>query len=149
MEHIIDESSCKMRCCNKCDMYRKELQHYKDLEEKGLLVDLPCKVGDVVYIIGQCKDFPQQLDGSLYDSDGGPGDATGYYCPYEQNCPFDTDDCDKVKDKKAIFEDTVVHICIEEDCTWFVCENSNGWDNTCFGKTIFLTKSEAEQALKY
>jgi hypothetical protein len=40
MAHIIDETSCKMRCCNKCDIYRKELQHYKDLEEKGLLVEL-------------------------------------------------------------------------------------------------------------
>ena len=48
MAHIIDETSCKMRCCNKCDMYRKELQRYKELEEKGLLVELPCKVGDTV-----------------------------------------------------------------------------------------------------
>ena len=51
MAHIIDETSCKMRCCNKCDMYRKELQRYKELEEKGLLVELPCKVGDTIYKI--------------------------------------------------------------------------------------------------
>lgn len=59
MAHIIDESSCKMRCCNKCDIYRKELQHYKDLAEKGLLVELPCKVGDTVYLL----DF----ENSVYD----------------------------------------------------------------------------------
>ena len=29
----------------------KELQHYKDLEEQGRLVTLPCKVGDTVYFV--------------------------------------------------------------------------------------------------
>ena len=35
----------------------KELQHYKDLEEQGLLLELPCKVGDTVWLVE--KDFPQ------------------------------------------------------------------------------------------
>lgn len=61
MAHIIDESSCKMRCCNKCDMYRKELQHYKDLEEKGLLVELPCKFGDTVYDLQKMRNRIQPL----------------------------------------------------------------------------------------
>lgn len=29
----------------------KELQHYKDLEEQGRLIELPCKVGDTVYVV--------------------------------------------------------------------------------------------------
>ena len=29
----------------------EELQHYKDLEEQGRLIELPCKVGDTVYYI--------------------------------------------------------------------------------------------------
>lgn len=29
----------------------KELQHYKDLEEQGRLIELPCKVGDELYRI--------------------------------------------------------------------------------------------------
>ena len=29
----------------------KELKQYKDLEEQGLLLRLPCKVGDIVYSI--------------------------------------------------------------------------------------------------
>ena len=29
----------------------KELQHYKDLEEQGRLVTLPCKVGDTVWFL--------------------------------------------------------------------------------------------------
>lgn len=32
------------RCCNK-------LAHYEDLEEQGLLVKLPCRIGDDIYII--------------------------------------------------------------------------------------------------
>ena len=31
--------------------YLEELKSYKDLEEQGLLVRLPCKVGDVLYCI--------------------------------------------------------------------------------------------------
>lgn len=31
--------------------YLEELKSYKDLEEQGLLVRLPCKVGDILYCI--------------------------------------------------------------------------------------------------
>ena len=34
----------------------EELQNYKDLEEQNLLIKLPCKVGDVVYLLGG-KDY--------------------------------------------------------------------------------------------
>ena len=35
----------------KLAIMQKELKEYKDLEEQGLLVRLPCKVGDIVYKI--------------------------------------------------------------------------------------------------
>lgn len=43
-------------CINGCIVPKlyKQLAEYEDLEEKGLLLKLPCKVGDTVYIIG-CK----------------------------------------------------------------------------------------------
>lgn len=45
--HVIDETCCKMRGCNKCDAYRKECERLKaELEQS---VKLPCKVGDTVY----------------------------------------------------------------------------------------------------
>lgn len=45
-----DESDrCTHRSCNNCDKYRRELQRYKDLEEQGKLIKLPCAVGDTVY----------------------------------------------------------------------------------------------------
>ena len=34
----------------------KELQKYKDLEEQGRLIKLPCKIGDTVYGHFQCYD---------------------------------------------------------------------------------------------
>ena len=34
----------------------KELQKYKDLEEQGRLIELPCKIGDTVYGHFQCYD---------------------------------------------------------------------------------------------
>ena len=36
----------------------ERLAHYEDLEEQGRLVELPCKVGDTVYI------FHRRIDGS-------------------------------------------------------------------------------------
>ncbi|MCI6853842.1 MAG: hypothetical protein MR908_00710 [Firmicutes bacterium] len=35
---------------------QKKLQHYKDLEEQGRLIELPCKIGDTVYGRFQCYD---------------------------------------------------------------------------------------------
>lgn len=35
--------------CNAEEEAKLKLKHYEDLEEQGLLLKLPCKVGDVVY----------------------------------------------------------------------------------------------------
>ena len=34
----------------------KDLQHYRDLEEQGRLITLPCKIGDTVYGIRRFQD---------------------------------------------------------------------------------------------
>ncbi len=65
----------------------------------------------------------------------------GYYCPYENNCPFDDEyfeDCEKYKSKTAVFEDVVGDITVGENCG--VCSQ--------IGLYIFLTREEAEAALK-
>ena len=45
---ICDDIECD---CSKCELEKalEELATYEDLEEQGLLVRLPCKVGDTVY----------------------------------------------------------------------------------------------------
>ena len=78
-----------------------KLKSYEDAEEQGLLLRLPCKVGDTVYCIkARWKDRK------------GNGGTECY-----------------------ISEETVYHLN-------YIVENLNK-----FGKTIFLTKEAAEQAL--
>ena len=126
-------------------------KEYENLEEQGLLLRLPCKVGDTVYAICTCEAVDTVLDGTLYGSNGGFGTATGYYCPYElsDKCPhIDADDCDECKNIEAVFEDTIDYINITEYETIIGLHNTN----LCvtideIGKTVFLTKEEAEQKL--
>lgn len=99
----------------------RELQKYKDLEEQGRLITLPCKIGDTVYYREKDFNFAHpvkiseiilsdlgnnekcfQFNGTFFD---GNGDIYINYIDFE----FD-------------------------------------YDN--FGKTVFLTKEEAEAALK-
>ena len=58
---------CKLPDGEKCPPYelcecehfhkmRNKLAEYEDLEEQGLLLKLPCKVGDVVFIVSQHLD---------------------------------------------------------------------------------------------
>ena len=117
----------------------------------GVIVP-PCAVGDTVYHITTCEGFTHELDGSLYNSLGGLGDATGYYCPCElrDNCPFDNEedfDCDNLKTKQAVFEDTVNGFFIGDYDTWVYLEYSGNVNLSDFGKTVFLTREEAEEAL--
>lgn len=126
-----------------------EYETYKDLEEQGKLLKLPCAVGDTVYVLAECESIPEQLDGTLWDENGAHGTATGYYCPYENNCPFDDEyfeDCEKYKSKTAVFEDVVGDITVGEDGVWIRTENCGVCSQ--IGLYIFLTREEAEAALE-
>ena len=85
----------------------ERLAEYEDLEEQGLLLRLPCKVGDTVYSIAN--------DGKIY-----PVKAT----------------------REVRIVDGVLHIICE------ICKYSDLVSYDDIGKTVFLTKSEAEQKLK-
>lgn len=47
---ICDDIECD---CSKCELEKalEKLADYEDLEEQGLLVRLPCKVGDTVWVV--------------------------------------------------------------------------------------------------
>ena len=132
--------------------YLEELKQYRYAEEQGLLLRLPCKVGDTVYATCTCGAVDTVLDGTLYGSNGGFGTATGYYCPYElsDKCPhIDAYDCDECKNIEAVFEDTIDYINITEYEVIIGLKNTN----LCvtideIGKTVFLTQAEADQKLK-
>lgn len=126
-----------------------QLKKYEDLEEQGKLLKLPCAVGDTVYVLTECEHIPKRLDGTLYGTNGEIGTATGYYCPYEDNCPLedeDFDDCEKYKEKTSVFEDTVGDITVGEDGVWIRTSNCSVCSQ--IGVYIFLTQEEAEVALK-
>ena len=125
-----------------------EVAELAQAKADGRVVVLPYKAGDTVWRLCKCSDIPSRLDGTMYSDDGSPGTATGYYCPYENNCLHDTDDCEKVKDKIQIFEDCAEAINISEDGIWFFLEYTPNVDLSDFGKTVFLTREEAEKALK-
>ena len=87
----------------------KKYNEYNDLEEKGMLLKLPCKVGDTVYIIRETQ-----------------------MCCYGKTCDKD------ISCKECIMLNTHEIHETKFDLSYFYE----------FGKSVFLTKEEAEQALK-
>ena len=83
----------------------RELQKYKELEEHGRLIELPCAVGDTVWTIDPDINFIDD---------------------------FKVTDIDIVKEGIAICNHYLGYCCDVND----------------FGKTVFLTKEEAEAKLK-
>lgn len=99
-----EEGGCT-KGCEILKMYKK-LAHYEDLEEQGLLMKLPCKIGDTVY--------------SLDRFCGG----------YSLDCP--SRPCKEYSDYQLeIYEGKF--------------QLKDIYD---FGKSVFLTQVECEEALK-
>lgn len=152
----IDQEDGGCQYCEHFSNMLKKLHTYEDAEEQGMLLRLPCEVGDVVYVITTCKDFGKVLDGTLWNDDFSYGDATGYYCPYELNdsCPFEDDfeecegGCECFENKLAIFEDYVESIMLYADESVVFLGNCGSASFLDFGKTVFLTRAEAEKALE-
>lgn len=123
---------CKLHCdigkSNKCFFSDKDkcyersiynrLKEYEDLEERGLMFRVLCKVGDIIYSINHNEkhEVTPVIVVEIKFS------ATGV-----TNKPY------------------IKIICSDSDLRTKGCKEYDGDD---FGKTIFLTKSEAEQKLK-
>ena len=107
--------------CDNCEIMTsvcEKLGKYEDLEERGRLVILPCKVGDIVW-----------------DND------CGIPCAYTITA-FSFGECEEYICEPVTTKEVV-----------FYYANSSGSITGSFaeseiGKTVFLTKSEAEQKLK-
>ncbi len=96
-----------------------KLAEYEDLEERGRLIKLPCKVGDTVYCIfnryTKCTFNNEEFD-----------ECSCQGCEY---------DCDSKKEN-------YVQEMWAYSLDWIVTNLKN------FSKTVFLTKAEAETKLK-
>ena len=124
-------------------------------EDRGIFP--PVRIGETIYHITTCKNFPQVLDGTMYGPDGDPGTATGYYCPCElkATCPFPLDsddnggfDCEDRKNKLAVFEDTVESIFVDQTSEIMNFDYSGSADFSEFGRTVFRDYGKAQKALK-
>ena len=55
-----EKGECHFEYCEQCDHEAEawsKLTEYEDLEEQGLLLRLPCKVGDTIYLV----DFEEKI----------------------------------------------------------------------------------------
>ena len=129
------------------DRNHEEIESLKSELEQS--VKLPASIGDSVYVLAECQSISPILDGTLYDSSGGYGTATGYYCPYEDNCPhIDSDcDCEQLQSKTAIFEDEINGFIVESSGNILVSTQYCGLCGN-INEYIFLTREEAEQSLE-
>ena len=106
--------------CQAYDECAKKLKEYDDLEQQGLLVRIPCKIGDTVYCIykryTKCSENNQEFD--------------EYFCQGCERLECDSHKEYYVQSQKVYSFDLII-------------SNLNN-----FGKTIFLTQYEAEEKLK-
>lgn len=117
--NCIEEPNCYSDIsCNHIFDALKKLSEYEDSEEQGFLLKLPCKVGDIVY-------FPDESINYVFPITivqiiiSDLGE--GKYCVQYNGCFFNG------------YGDTEIDFEFETDD---------------FGKTVFLTQAESEDALK-
>lgn len=109
MREFIGHASHRLDCENsKIESLKKKLKEYKDLEEQGLLLRLPCKVGDTVFKLKRHNYCPAGI------------------CRKDISCS----EC-RINTPFGIVEGKFMLKELKE-----------------IGKTVFLTKEEAEQKLK-
>lgn len=99
--------------------YYKKLATYEDAEEKGLLLRLPCKPKSEVFLI--CSRYTR--------------------CSFE-DVPFEESSCIGCENDCDSHKEIYIHRNSSVDVEW-IARNLNK-----FGKTVFLTKEEAEEKLK-
>ena len=115
-----DSLPCGENSYNYKNLLIEKLGKYEDAEEQGLLLRLPCNVGDTVYCIYErytkCSENEQEFD--------------EYSC---QGC-----ECLECDSHKELYVQSQKAYSLD----WIVTNLKN------FGKTVFLTKSESEAKLK-
>ena len=109
-----------------------ELGKYKKLEEQGLLLQLPCALGDTVWFIGSKCDRCKEDE--------------CYGCPYNLNG-------DK-RNERFLYEMTVEQFRVRNSAIYLVdtdaifASSEISFNVNRIGKTVFLSKEAAVQALK-
>lgn len=104
---------------------------YKAAEVTGRLVVLPCKVGDTIYVLGESRIVECNIDKAYLGKENTLEYQVSFDCGYDcDGCPFSDWQQDHIGECECSGEYGGASI-----------EKSN------FGKTVFLTREEAEAAL--
>lgn len=116
-----DEEHCPHLNVDNCRCFQnilKKLAEYEDLEEQGKILKLPCKVGDTVYVI------PSEVNYRLNIANG-------------------------MKKHNRVYEQPVSRIeFLPGGYVLSTCDGMDRVSDRFFNITWFLTKKEAEEALK-
>ena len=126
MREFIGHASHRLDCEeSRVKSLKKKLKEYRDLEKQGLLLRLPCKVGDTVWVVTSPFNV---FEGIEYN---------------EKNL---CNECYESFISSVTFYKNSVQYRISAKVTnHFIGAYFNEQN---FGKTVFLTKAEAEQKLK-
>ena len=127
---------CECDSCDKPNDWKnecvKKLEEYETAEDEGRLVVLPCKVGDVVYVIAPNHRLCEtKHDCDEYDYENYLPSWCEKYCPYGYK-------------GIGVIKDTVSHIEIRNNGICY-CTTNCGY---LYEDKVFLTRKEAEKALK-
>lgn len=98
----------------------EQLKEYQNLEEQGLLLKLPCKVGDTVWIVGT--------------------KCLAAVVPIEE--------CERMQCGDCPYNDEYIVFKGKADARMISYLTFEKHELFVFGKTVFLTKAEAEAKLK-
>lgn len=118
----IDDELWERACepdCEEIDAVYRKLKEYEDAEEQGLLLRLPCKPRSEVFLI--CNRYT--------------------HCSFE-DVSFEESSCEGCEYDCDSRKELYIHRNSSVDIEW-ITRNLNK-----FGKTVFLTESEAEAKLK-
>ena len=125
--------------CSRCDKPNdwkndciKKLAEYETAEEEGRLVVLPCKIGDMVYVIAPNHRLCEaKHDCDEYDYENYLPSWCENYCPYGYK-------------GVGVIKDIVSHIEIRDNGICY-CTTNCGY---LYDDKVFLTREEAEKALR-
>ncbi len=122
--------------------YLRKLKEYEDLEEHGRLIKLPCKVGDMVYV--DAAILPVDNMECYEDIDR---EVPAYFQARVVSFRFA-----KRNWMKIAVREKWLHEWIDDetgpDSNYIECEKNFTILLSGIGKTVFLTKAEAEAKLK-
>ena len=142
------ENYMKANCMECAEQHEKlaewleELKSYKNEEEQGLLVRLPCKVGDIVYIDSEI--LPIEDMECYEDIDN---KIPSYFQGRVVSFRFAQRNWMKIAVKaKWLYEWVDDETGPESD--YIECEKNFSILLSTIGKTVFLTREEAEKKLK-